>query len=224
MSKVKTDERTRNWIFIMYPDSMPYSYDICINLLQDFNYKFAVSPLHDKDVNADGEPKKPHYHVLVTCDGNKSYSQIREMVDIVNGADCKKCNSVAGYYRYFTHKDNPEKVQYNELDIKCYNGFDGESYNKPLAIMRYYAIRDMMVYIKDNNITEYCKFLDYCTKYNFEWFKYLCDNSSYIVTEYIKSYRNHKKESALLPDRLCPVCDEEFENCFQSAIEDSVSK
>ena len=31
---------------------------------------------------------------------------------------------VRGYYRYLTHKDNPEKAQYDEKDIQTLNGFD----------------------------------------------------------------------------------------------------
>lgn len=187
--------RTRNWAFIMYPDSMPDNdFNTSIRILSDYFLPFAVSPLHDKDVNPDGEPKKPHYHVLITSDGVKSYNQVLEIAKSVNGSDCRPIDSASGYFRYFTHKDNPEKAQYLDVDIKCYNNFNIDLYTKPTSMQRYLLIKDMIKFVKDNDITEYCRFVDICANVNFEWFKLLCDNSSYIVIEYIKSVRNSKKQ------------------------------
>lgn len=201
-----TNVRTRNWVFIMYPDSIPNNdYNKAVLLIQEFHIPFAVSPLHDMDFNADSTPKKPHWHVLLTADGPKSYKQIKEITVAVNGCDCRPCDSAQGYYRYFTHKDNPEKAQYSEVDIKHYCGFDAEIYNKPTSTARYLAVRDMIKFIKDNDIKEYCDFVELCAFANFEWFKLLCDNSSYIVIEYIKSARNkfkdEEKENQLKPKR-----------------------
>lgn len=187
--------RTRNWVFIMYPDSMPDNdFDKCVLILEDFHSPFAISPLHDKDFNATGEKKKPHYHVLFTFDGVKSYKQMQEICQSVNGSDCRPCENARGYYRYFCHLDNPEKAPYNESDIKTYCGFDSEIYNKPTSMARYLAIKEMVNFIKDSNIIEYCDFVDICANVHFEWFKLLSDNSSFIINEYIKSFRNKHKE------------------------------
>ena len=51
----------RNWAFVMYPESMP---DNWYDLLQATGLPFAISPLHDKDLNPDGSQKKAHYHVM----------------------------------------------------------------------------------------------------------------------------------------------------------------
>lgn len=186
--------RTRCWVFVMYPDSIPDNdYNKAVNILSEFFIPFAVSPLHDKDKNADGTDKKPHWHVMFTSDGVKSYNQALEWSKSVNGTIPQACGSAGGYYRYFTHKDNPEKAQYLEVDIKHYCGFDPELYNKPTSLARYLAVKDMIQFIKDNDITEYCQFVDICSNVQFDWFKLLCDNSSYIVIEYIKSLRNKKK-------------------------------
>lgn len=188
--------RTRNWAFIMYPDSMPNNdFDMAVRILSDCFMPFAISPLHDRDFNADGEVKKPHYHVLITADGIKSYKQILEISKSVNGSDVRPIDSAVGYYRYFTHKDNPEKAQYNDIDIKCYNNFNAELYNKPTSLMRYLMIKDMVSYIKDNNIRKFSDFVDCAITYNFEWFKLLCDNSAIIIKEYIFSRSYVKKDN-----------------------------
>src|SRR5699024_11179639 len=54
------DERTRNWTFVVYPESAPEDWR---EIIDDLHVPWIESPLHDKDVNPDGEIKKPHWHV-----------------------------------------------------------------------------------------------------------------------------------------------------------------
>ena len=49
------DKRTRNWMIIVYPDSAPERWE---DILDEMHIAWACSPLHDKDVNADGTPKR----------------------------------------------------------------------------------------------------------------------------------------------------------------------
>ena len=55
----KKDERKRNYATLVYPDSAPENWQ---EILSELKVPVFISPLHDKDVNADGKPKKPHYH------------------------------------------------------------------------------------------------------------------------------------------------------------------
>ena len=55
----------RNWAFIVYPDSLPVNYE---EIITNTGLPMAFSPLHDKDLNATGEAKKPHYHVICYYD------------------------------------------------------------------------------------------------------------------------------------------------------------
>ncbi|MCT7792379.1 MAG: Rep family protein, partial [Lactobacillus iners] len=57
---------------------------------------------------------------------------------------------------------------------------------------RYEAIREMIAYIDDNNITEFFELLKFASLENEVWFRCLSDNSSYIINQYIKSKRYHK--------------------------------
>ena len=52
--------RTRNFATVIYPESAPSDWKEILN--QEFIPAF-ISPLHDRDTNPTGEPKKPHYHV-----------------------------------------------------------------------------------------------------------------------------------------------------------------
>ncbi|WP_404814839.1 hypothetical protein [Virgibacillus alimentarius] len=57
-------------------------------------------------------------------------------------------------------------------------------------IERYTLIREMMKFVRDNNIIEMMDLLDYAMEERFtDWFPLLCDNSAYIMDSYIKSNR-----------------------------------
>ena len=71
MAENKKDTRTRNWSFIIYPESAPQNW---IEQLKGEMIPFAVSPLHDEDINeGTGEVKKAHLHILLCFEGKKSY-------------------------------------------------------------------------------------------------------------------------------------------------------
>lgn len=48
-------KRTRNYATVVYPESAPADW---IRLLQEQCVPALISPLHDKDLNTDGTPKK----------------------------------------------------------------------------------------------------------------------------------------------------------------------
>ena len=184
------DDRVRNWTFIAYPESAP---DNWIDILKSYLVPFSVSPLHDVDLNADDTEKKPHWHVVFTFAGNKSFNQVLDITKSVNATIPQKVNNMNGIIRYFIHMDNPEKHQYNLEDIQAFNGFDVDSYFKITSTNRYFAIKEMIEIIRDNDITEYSDFVLWCMENRFDWFKLLCDNCSYVIKEFITSYRNAKK-------------------------------
>jgi hypothetical protein len=182
------DERTRNWTFVAYPDSAPEDWR---DILDNLHVQWAESPLHDKDTNADGEIKKAHWHILLLFEGKKSYEQVQEITASINATIPQRCQSAKGMVRYFAHLDNPEKFQYPVSDIRGHGGIDVSEYLKPTASGRYELIREMMAYIRDNHIYEMQDLLDIAADTHFDdWFPLLCDNSAYIIGEYVKSARN----------------------------------
>lgn len=182
------NNRTRNWTFIVYPESAPENWR---EILQEQHINFAVSPCHDKDVNPTGELKKAHYHVLLAFDSVKSYSQVLDITTSLNATIPQKVESVVGLIRYFVHIDNPEKYQYDMKDIFVFGAID---IIKPFetANARYEAIGEMLDYIDDNDITEFSDLFKYARLNNQIWFRYLSDNCAYVISQHIKSVR-HKK-------------------------------
>ncbi len=190
-SSQRIDTRTRTWSFIIYEDSAPSNW---IDILDEEHIEWVESPWHDKDINANGEPKKKHKHILLLFQGKKSYEQIKDITDKLNAPIPQRCHNAKALVRYMAHLDNPEKAQYSVADIKAHGGVDLADMLRPSSSERYTIIRDMISYVKSNNISEFQDLMDYAASEHFDdWFPLLCDNSAYIVNQYIKSQRHRLK-------------------------------
>lgn len=182
------EQRTRNWTFVLYEDSAP---DNWVNILDDEHIEWIESPWHDKDVNADGAPKKKHKHIALLFGGVKSYEQVKEITDKLNAPIPQRCHNTKAMVRYMAHLDNPEKAQYSVSDIKAHGGVDLAELLRPSSSERYTIIRDMISYVKSHNVSEFQDLMDYAATEHFDdWFPLLCDNSAYVVNQYIKSQRH----------------------------------
>ena len=88
--------KKRNWAFVLYPESAPADWR---EQLQKTGLQCAISPLHDKDMNPDNTPKKPHYHVILTYSGPTSYNVVKALTDGFNQPIPQALEQVRGYYR-----------------------------------------------------------------------------------------------------------------------------
>ena len=175
--------RTRHYATVVYPESAPsYWQEI---LVQEHVPAF-ISPLHDKDVNPTGEPKKAHYHVIIMFDSVKTPEQAKEIFDKINGVGLEKVNSIRGYARYLCHLDNPEKAQYDVGQVRALCGAD---YTEiiGLATDRYKAIGEMIDFCEEHNIYSFSVLLNYSRNERFDWFRVLCDNGTLVMEKYLKS-------------------------------------
>ena len=184
-NQVKRAVRTRNFGCIVYPESAPEGWQ---EILSSTFISSIISPLHDKDVDPQNQPKKPHYHVMIMFDGVKTKEQALEIFSQIGGVGCEVVQSVRGYARYFCHLDNPEKAQYKQEDVKCLNGADYINIIG-LAIDKYKAIGEMIDFCIEKNIDSYSDLLEYARTFRFDWFRILCDCGTLVMKEYLKSKR-----------------------------------
>lgn len=186
--KARGSERYRTWCAVVYPESVP---DNWRELLDEQHIPWAESPLHEFDTNADGEVKKPHWHLVLSFEGKKSYEQVCEILRPLNGPAPQRAHDIRGAVRYMAHLDNPEKHPYNAADIVGHGGFDVAAALQPTSSQRYDLIGEMMDFCFDHHITEFQDLADYArTNRRGDWFPLLCDNSSFIMQQYIKSQRH----------------------------------
>lgn len=200
----RAGQRTRNWTVIFYPDDLPENWT---SLVDELHFKWLESPIHDKDFNADGTPKKPHYHTLFMFECVKTAEQVEAMLKEVFGES--KTGSIIGVakpkqvvdrcaiVRYMAHMDNPDKTQYDSADIVGHNGAD------PAEVLRYSATetREMIVameeYIEEHNITELADF-SRAIRYDYpEWHTIVATKMTMYFNAFIRSCR-HKAEQPLI--------------------------
>lgn len=172
---------------MLYPESAPADW---LEQLQMTGLPCAISPLHDKDVNATGEPKKAHHHVIMCYQGPTAFNVVKRLTEGLNQPIPQPLEQVRGYYRYLTHLDNPEKAQYDPADIQILNGFDIGDFVEMTKSEVTKIKRLLMAYIQENDIMEYADLIDMTLTDSAppEWFDVASSNTMFF-TACLKSRR-----------------------------------
>lgn len=163
--------KKRVWTCVVYPDSLPADW---IDLLKQSGLKCAISPLHDRDYNPElkntiaqvaeenREPKKPHYHLILVYGNTTTFNNVSKFTQgVLCGTIPQALESVEGMYRYFTHKDNPEKAQYSEKDIQTFNGFNIRNFKELKSGDRQNIKIELVKIIIEKDFIEYADFMNY---------------------------------------------------------------
>lgn len=225
------NSKKRNWAFFIYPskeylDKVGTDYDGAdgygtapenwIEELQKTGLQCAISPLHDKDKLEDGSGrvKKPHWHVIACYSGPTSFNVVKELTDRFNAPIPQALEQIRGYYRYLTHKDNPEKYQYNELDIRTINGFNIADFTELTRSEVTQIKKRLQSLIRELDIYEYADLMDLLQDEERNEDYDVASNNTYFFKQYIDSRRNKgvkaqaRGDSVLIinTEMCCPEC------------------
>lgn len=184
----KKDIKKREWTFVLYPESAPSDWR---DIIRQRGLVAAASPLHDRDINADGTPKKPHHHIIVVYDGPTTFSNVSALsVGELNGTIPKVLDSPRGMYTYFTHEDNPEKAQYEKKDIEHFNNFNITDLCM-LKQSEIFEIKKRVIdFIDDNDIIEYADLVRYLMLAELKDELQVSMENTFFFDKYISSRRN----------------------------------
>jgi hypothetical protein len=191
----KVDKRARIWWFILYPESAPKDWK---EIIDGWHIEAAASPLHDKDMDKDGKPKKPHHHILIKFDGSKSPSQVKELVVSVGGVMLERVHNTRSALRYLCHLDHDKKTKYNWEDVEVFGGLDlgkATGDGEITAEQRIRMLAEMSEFIDENRVLEYDDFETFCRTSNWEWFRLIATSGREHVRHKIASKR-YKEERA----------------------------
>lgn len=178
--------KSRVWWFIAYLDSLPPAYR---SLLEDEMLPMAISPLHDRDVDSEGNIKKAHLHILLRFDGPTTYNHVLELTRRFNATIPKVPNSFVAAYEYLYHKNHPDKAQYSPDDIIYLNGFTVPTREGDVKVD---VRRDICAYIFQSQITEMYQLMQKalndpnCS----QWLSVIANNS-YFFNAQLRSNRYH---------------------------------
>lgn len=186
--QARKGKRGEIWAIIVYPDSAPENWK---EILAETLLPICISPLHDKDVDPDGQLKKPHYHVAIHFENTVSENVVSLIAQSLNAPFPKKQATWRGICRYLCHLDNPEKARYSEKDVVCLGGADYYSIIASSAD-KYETIAEILEWLdnpsnREIHLWSYSRLLKWCKDNNEKWFRGLCDNCSWVVSEYLKS-------------------------------------
>lgn len=188
-----TEKRKRNWAFVVYPDSAP---DNWREMLHEMLVPGFISPLHDADENADGEQKKPHWHVMLTFKGLKSLAQVKEITEALNAPAPQECKDVRAYARYLCHLDNPEKAQYQISDVESLGGADYLDKIKCAADTDT-ALSEMMDWCMEQGCYSFYRLSNYARKNRSDWFRVITSSRTVFLTAWLKSMEWEAKNGGL---------------------------
>lgn len=183
--------QSRSWTFVLYPDSCPEDWQEKL-----VGVPFLRSPLHDKDLNPDGTPKKAHWHVLISFPNQKTLNQIQALCNALNAPSPQVVKDTRAMARYFLHLDNPEKAQYDKLDMLVGGGFDLENALKLSKSEEEKEEREFVCYllnmIQEHNIVEFEDLVLFVMSECPENYRYFKTNS-FVLANVVKS-RRHRQD------------------------------
>ena len=192
---IKSEMKKRNWTMVLYEDSCAKDWEeYLISTGVPFSYAY-----HDKDITEIGEPKKPHYHLLLCFDGPITLTNVTNYAKRIGAANdvVQPVGSVRGIVRYFCHKDNPDKYQYTEDVVQCRNGFDPSDYFNLTVTQQKVIKKKLIEYIQDNDIEEYATLIDTLMIDELDDMFDIATQNTFFFTQYIKSKRNIKKSGKM---------------------------
>lgn len=175
--------RKRVWAFIVYADSAKEGWR---DKLADQHVQIFISPYHDRDVNPDGTPKKPHWHVLVMFNSPHTEAQAQELSNLCSGVKVQQVKDVVGMSRYLCHLDNPEKAQYSVSDVVALGGADYlEKVQK--AADTDAALSEMMDWCIDQGCFSFFRLSNFARRDRPDWFRVLSSSRTVFLTAWLKS-------------------------------------
>lgn len=186
----KKTTRTKTYSAILYEEFAPSNWK---EILRNELVPATVSPLHNRDTDEDGKAKKPHYHIMLDFSSLKTLKQAQEIFDRIGAirAEAVKCKQA--FLRYLCHLDQPNKAQYDPDEVQCFSGASYEIKQERKPIDKVQAIREMTIFCRDNDISDYYVLYEYCADNNPDWFAVLCTSANMAIFNYLRSKSWHKK-------------------------------
>lgn len=207
---MKKSIKKRNWAFLIYPtkeelENLSSKYDGAdgygtapLNwreILKQTGLEYAISPLHDKDLLEDNSfrTKKPHYHIIVCYGNTTTYNNVLNLTKQFNSPVPQALEQVRGYYRYLTHKDNPDKYQYDEKDIVVGNGFNIANYTELTKVEINHIKQQLQMLVRNEDILEYSELMDYLLDNEMLLEYDVASSNTHFLDKYITSRRHRRK-------------------------------
>lgn len=171
--------RSRGWACIVYPESVP---DDWMDRLKEAHIQTLISPVHDMDKLPNGEPKKPHYHVLAMFDNPVGESSAKSYFGRINiTAPPEKIDTIKGYARYLIHLDDHDKARYDKRGVIGLAGVSWSSVALDEAEEVNALLDEIEEFIADNGCISYFALCRYARVERPEWTRVIRKNTIHLT-------------------------------------------
>lgn len=181
------DAKTRAWTFIIWEDSTDVEqFKVAIKSQSRLGVR-ALYIRHDRDVRANGEPKKVHWHIILIWDNSTTFNNALKTAQAVSNTKyIEPVRSLVGATRYLIHMDDPDKYQYDKDEVQTVGDVDFSELIESSRNDRI-ELKAMCEYIRDNGITHFDTFAYYCMNKNLEWFRILSERNTFFFKNLIQA-------------------------------------
>lgn len=190
---MSTNKRSLYYATILYEESAKENWQ---QILEDTHIPTLISPLHDRDLDAQGNLKKPHWHILFLFESLKTREQFKEITEKIGGVGTEIVMAPKSYALYLTHQNAPDKAQYDPNNIIALSGANEYLENiKIESINKYDVIEQIIRYCNEKDIDCLADIIEFAMDNNKEWFYTLASGySSIMLSNYLKSraWRNRE--------------------------------
>lgn len=181
------DNRFRLWSFLTYEE---WNIKDLYNTLCSMQVKGFMSPVHNLDLNKEGQPVKPHRHIYLVFSGKKSYDNVLDLVKgfIPQVSIVKKMDDIGGCWNYSIHRENNNKVKYDSADRLTFNGFDIADENKFSTSEEEAIIDDILAFVEAVHCFEFSHLVLWSRLHNKDWYRVIRSNT-YFFKVFMDSFR-----------------------------------
>ncbi|MBR5799499.1 MAG: replication protein [Lachnospiraceae bacterium] len=180
------NRRSLYYASLVYEESAK---DNWVGILENLHIPCLISPLHNSDIDEHGNILKPHWHILFLFETLKSRQQFSEIVEQIGSVGCEIIHCPKSYGLYLTHKNAPQKFQYDPNEIISLSG--GADYLSKITISsinKYDVISEIIRFCQSEHIDCLADIIEFALDNNESWFHVLAEGSSSIMlTNYLKS-------------------------------------
>lgn len=157
--------KNRSCVFcgILYPDDESQQY--AIECFRKGKYK-VVYILHDRDLDEEGNLKKPHYHFIIRFCNQRFLSPVAKELQIQeNYIQC--CSSFASQSCYIIHIDEPLKAQYLAEEVEGNNLTEFYEAIEKKQNVEAFKVQKIIEYIHNHELLSYKQLVLWCCSNGF---------------------------------------------------------
>lgn len=180
----------RNYTFLLYPESAVEDW---YNILNEMQVPAVISPLHTGE-KENGEPLKPHYHIVLMYSQKHSIAQALEVISEIKGVpnltnNYKKfvVGDLKKMLRYLCHLDEGEdKPKYPITDVRVLGPINYEAaIQVDDDIIQ--TLIDITFFVHINHMCNFAEFMCWCGENNKSWFEIASTKATYYIATLIKT-------------------------------------